>query len=87
MSKFNRSNKNDKYIERCTVYKKWIVECACCGRKGYNPNMPNRIMADEIGNSGTVFIRNNFRPLKLNEYGLCEVCEKALKNRTNKEQV
>ena len=76
MSKINRQNHNTIYVNRNSAYRKWIIECACCHRQGYNPKMPEKIIPDEIGFTGAEHIRHTYEPLVLNEMGLCEVCAK-----------
>ena len=76
MSKINRINIHNIYIDSNPECKKWINECICCHKKGYNPSMPEKITLNEIGFTGAEYIRQNYKPLLLNEYGLCEICAK-----------
>ena len=67
-----RSNKGEEYISKFPKFRKWIKECLCCHAQGYDPAMP-----DEIGlepSLGAYFIKKHFRPLSLNENGICESC-------------
>ena len=74
-----RKNEGEEYIRAFPKFKKWINECLCCHKKGYNPNMPEKIGEHE-GSLGAYFIKKYFKPLPLNEDGLCPACEKVLKN-------
>ncbi len=69
-----QGTKGEEYIEAFPRFKKWINECICCHRKGYDPNMPERI---SVG-VGAQQIRRYFEPLSVNEYKLCEVCAKLV---------
>lgn len=77
-----RNNKGEEYIEAFPTLKKWINECVCCHNKGYNPSMPEKITVVE-GSLEVYYIKKYFRPLYLNEEGLCEQCEKLLKRKNN----
>ena len=70
-----KKNEGEEYINAFPKYKKWINECLCCHEKGYNPSMPDKISKVE-GSLGVYFIKKYFKPLPLNEYGLCPHCEK-----------
>lgn len=67
----------DDYIEHYPKFKKWINECVCCHRKGYNPNIPDQISAE--GDFGSYFIKKYFAPLSLDKDGYCDVCAKFKK--------
>jgi len=57
-------------------YNKWINECIVCHKKGYRLDTP-----DFISIYDTIFtrsIKKAFKPLTLNENGVCEHCEKTL---------
>jgi len=73
-------DKGQEYIDAFPKFKKWINECSCCHRKGYNPNMPEKITVVEWS-SEVYHIKKYFKPLSINEDGLCDVCEKILKNK------
>lgn len=72
-----KQDKGDEYIKKFPKFKKWINVCLCCNRKGYNPEIPDRISTFE-GSLGSHFIKKYFEPLSVNENGLCEVCAKIL---------
>lgn len=71
----------EQYINSFPQFRKWINECAACHKKGYSPSMPSQIGGEK--SMGAYFIKKHFRPLGLNEFGLCEQCEKAL-NKINR---
>lgn len=76
-----KTNKGDEYINKFPKFKKWINECSCCHIKGYNPALPEKITTID-GSLEVYFIKKYFKPLNLNENGLCPQCEKVLKNRS-----
>ena len=76
--KNRKSNKGDEYIEWMPKLKKWINECQCCKKTGYDPSMPEKIFPWEVSMAAD-FVREYFEPLELNEDGLCEVCAKLIK--------
>lgn len=68
-------NRGDEYIQAFPKFKRWINECTCCHTKGYDPSMP-----EQIGEGlGAYYIKKFFKPLKLNESGMCETCQRILK--------
>ncbi len=78
--KYTRSGKYDtkgeEYIAAIPKLKKWINECICCRRKGYDPKMPDHISTEH--SIAVMFIKEYFEPLYVNEQQLCEVCEKVM---------
>lgn len=77
-------NKGEEYIRSCPELEKWIKQCVQCQARGYDPDMP-----DEVGfvsaywkakgwkNPYTArYIRKYFKPLPLDDCGLCEVCSR-----------
>ena len=74
-------DKGKEYIRKFPKFKKWINECVCCHRKGYNPNMPEKITIVE-GSLEVYFIKKYFKPLKINDDGLCEICERNIGSKT-----
>mgnify|MGYP003293329159 CR=1 FL=1 len=71
-----KKSKGEEYINAFPKFKKWINECTACHYKGYNPNMPDQIDPIE-GSLGSYFIKKYFKPLKLDNNGLCEQCSKC----------
>lgn len=70
-----KKNKGEEYIDAFPKFKKWINECATCHYRGYDPKMPDQIDPIE-GSMGSYFIKKYFKPLKLDNHGLCEQCSK-----------
>ena len=72
-----RNNKGEEYINAFPKLKKWINECLCCHEKGYSPFMPEKITTVD-GSLEVYYIKKYFKPLPLNQEGLCTQCEKIL---------
>lgn len=57
---------------------KWINQCVQCQARGYKPDMPDIVMEGHFygdrGGFAARYIRKYFKPLALDERGLCEVC-------------
>ena len=70
------NDKGEEYINKFPNLKKWINECICCHRKGYNPKLPDEIFKEKT--YATYYIKKYFKPLYVNDKGLCEVCSKLL---------
>ena len=70
-----KEDQGESYINQFPQLKKWINECICCHKKGYKPNMPDKIFANDFSLE-VYFIKKYYKPLVLNEEGLCEVCSK-----------
>lgn len=75
----------DDYIKKFPKLKKWINECSCCHKKGYDPNIPDKITID-VGSYEVFYIKKYFEPLLINEDGLCPQCEHLLKRSSNAKQ-
>ena len=71
----NQQDKGEEYIQSFPKLQKWINECVCCHRKGYNPEMPNKITVVE-GSLEVYFLKKYFSPLLLNDNGVCQHCER-----------
>lgn len=67
----------DKYIDAFPQFKKWIVECVCCHRKGYKPDMPEHIGHTEF-NLAARTIKKYFQELSLDDNNLCPECRKMM---------
>ncbi len=72
-----RVDRGQEYIDHFPKLKKWINECSCCHRKGYDPDMPEKITIVE-GSAEVYFIKKYFKPFSINKNGLCSVCEKII---------
>lgn len=77
-----RKNEGEEYLDAFPKLRKWINECCACHQKGYDPNMPDKITVVE-GSLEVYFIKKHFKPLPLNEDGLCEQCAHALLRKQN----
>jgi hypothetical protein len=70
-----QSSKADLYLRQYPHLHQWVNVCGGCGARGYKPDLPDNIYpwfsvaADNL--------RSYFRPLGLNEMGLCEQCAEA----------
>ena len=75
-----RHNEGLNYIKQYPKLKKWINTCICCGSIGYNPELPEDLTDNwgqgEYTTLAARFIRKYFNPLKVNELGICETCQK-----------
>ena len=71
------------YLQQYPKMTKWMNTCSCCGTMGYNPDMPDKITSrDGNGEYNTVFSRNikkYFSPLRVNDMGMCDICQKYWK--------
>lgn len=76
-SKKRNRYRGEKYLQAYPRHEKWIVECLCCHKKGYDPQMPEQISVVE-GNTGAEQIRKYYSPMLLDENGYCEQCSKVL---------
>lgn len=76
----NRNEEGFDYLRQYPKLKKWINICICCGSIGYNPELPETLTRNcgqgEFDTVSARYIRKYFNPLKINELGMCEVCEK-----------
>ncbi len=74
------NNEGLDYIRQFPKLKKWMNTCICCGSTGYNPDLPKELTANwgqgEYTTASARYIRKYFRPMKVNELGMCEICEK-----------
>jgi hypothetical protein len=73
-----KKDAGEEYIKKFPKFKKWINECLCCHQKGYNPSMPDKITTVD-GSLEVYFIKKYFKPLSVNEDGLCPQCAKIFK--------
>ena len=74
--KVRKRNEGEEYIQAFPKFQKWINECLCCHEKGYDPSMPEQIKP--TGGLGAYFIKKYFKPLPINEKGLCQQCARFL---------
>ncbi|MCR5309127.1 MAG: hypothetical protein K6E21_03350 [Bacilli bacterium] len=70
-----KSDRGEDFLNAHPKFRKWINECKCCHCKGYKLEMPDKITVVE-GSLEVYYIKKYFKPLELNEDGLCETCAK-----------
>ena len=71
------NKEGEEYLDAFPKFRKWINECICCREKGYKPTMPEKITTVD-GSLEVYFIKKLFKPLSINEDGLCPQCEKMI---------
>jgi hypothetical protein len=72
------------YMRRYPKLNKWINECWLCHCQGYD-----RSIVENPNNEQTIAARNiksYFRPLDLDEDGLCEVCSRLSKKHSSDDE-
>ncbi len=70
---------SELYLKMYPDLLKWINECPLCHTKGYKPEMP-----DHVGGQYSIAaknIRKYFRPLDVDDNGICLECSKQLDRR------
>ena len=65
----------EEYLAMYPHFHRWMNTCAACGHTGYKPEMPPN---DDPAFKGQN-LRKYFRPLALNDAGLCEQCGQAMR--------
>lgn len=69
------------YLKSYPDLRKWINECVVCHIRGYKPEMPEHIGSkDSIAADN---IRKYFKPLEVNDMGICLQCFKYFKISNN----
>ncbi|MCI8652804.1 MAG: hypothetical protein HFF11_03805 [Angelakisella sp.] len=67
-----RRSAGDRYLESYPELRKWVLECPVCHRKGYRPDLPDRLgktlKAQEL--------RRYFQPMETDEMGFCTTCSR-----------
>ena len=71
------TNQAEEYISAFPKFKKWINECVLCHKKGYRPDMPEKITVED-GCLEVHFIKKYFDVLPLSENGLCSQCARIM---------
>ena len=74
----NREKKGEEFLRKFPKFRKWIVECKMCHKRGYRLDLPSKITAVD-GSLEMYFIKKYFDPLSLDENKICECCSKILK--------
>lgn len=83
---YKKIDHGEEFIRQYPKLGKWINECLCCHKKGYKPDMPDKITVVE-SSLEVYFIKKYFKPLSLNSNGLCSQCENVLKSTYPKKDV
>ena len=68
--------KADLYLETYPELHRWLNVCGGCGARGTRPDLPDNLYPRP--NFAAEYLRGYFRPLVLNEMGLCEQCAAAV---------
>ncbi|NLA66570.1 MAG: hypothetical protein GX862_11800 [Leucobacter sp.] len=68
------------YLRMYPELEKWMNECSICHSKGYKSDMPEHISSEGSAAAGN--IRRYFRPLEVDENGICLQCAECLKKRS-----
>ena len=68
------SNDGLLYLQDYPKLRQWINQCVACQQVGYKPELPDSIGVGVAARN----LRRYFRPLFLNEIGLCEQCSNAM---------
>ena len=75
-----KRDERSSYLSSNPDLKKWINSCVCCGATGYKPELPEvltaRLAGEEIETLAAQNLRRLYSPLKVNEAGFCENCER-----------
>jgi len=80
----NRGMTGDEYIAQFPrEAARWMNTCAACGRKGYRPELPEVITRGTIETALADNLRALFKPLSVNEHGLCQTCAETLRVSTD----
>jgi hypothetical protein len=68
-------NKGLRYLEMYPDRTEpWMNRCRACQRIGYKPELPENIPPGIVAQN----LRMYFRPLALDDRGLCEMCAESL---------
>ena len=62
----------EEYLKSYPELRKWVLECPACHRKGYRPDLPEKLGE----NFKAYHIRKYFQPMEIDELGLCPVCSR-----------
>ncbi|GCB34519.1 hypothetical protein [Bacteroides faecalis] len=64
------------YIKQYPQAKNWLNQCVICQEIGYKPEMPENIYPGVLAQN----IRKLFKPLPVNEHGICAQCAAYIHN-------
>lgn len=70
-------NEGEEYLQMYPSLRKWINECVACHSKGFKPDLPDDIYPHP--SVASYNLKKFYKPLIINENGLCEICSKLLK--------
>ena len=76
MATYRHQSQADQYLKKYPELHRWINVCGGCGARGTRSDLPDNIYPRF--NLATEHLREYFRPLALNEIGLCEQCAQAV---------
>lgn len=67
------------YLKMYPKLSKWMNRCIVCQDFGYKPELPLELSIPGGDTSaGAKNLRKYFKPLQVNEMGLCDVCKKYI---------
>ncbi len=70
----HRSQAGEAYLRDYPALEKWINQCVNCQKRGYKKEIPLNIHPGVASQN----IRRYFKPLELNDRGLCDECERII---------
>lgn len=69
----------EEYLKMYPQLKKWINQCVACQDIGYKPELPLELSTWGGETSAAAQnLRKFFKPLQVNEVGLCDMCKKFI---------
>lgn len=71
----------EEFLSMHPAQRKWINECSMCHQRGYKPDILEQLYP--YPPTETRNLRCYFKPLALNNKGICEECNKFLKQKQN----
>ena len=70
---------NDFYLYKHPKLMKWMNVCVGCNDIGYKPERPDEIYSGKYQNQYVNQLKLYYKPLAVNEFGLCEACQLRMK--------
>ncbi|GKU24671.1 hypothetical protein [Clostridium folliculivorans] len=71
----------EEFLSMHPTQRKWINKCSMCHHRGYKPNILEQLYP--YPPTETRNLRCYFKPLALNNDGICDDCNKLLKQKQN----
>ena len=71
-----RLSNGDYVLAKHPKLLKWMNICVGCSHMGYKPDLPKELHGGKLPNNGAAQLRLFFKPLEVNELGLCEHCQR-----------